>query len=190
MGITVRGLSEIEKSYRAAAKLVARTQARAVARVGVTIVAEQARAITARVNLKVSTVKATIVTRKKPSISDVRLILEVKEKGIPLKDYGARQTRKGVSVKVLKGGGAKTLRAAFGAGKFGGNFFGRVGKGSKKYASPHVGRLPIAKLYGPSILSQFIRDDISKKGVEAWDRRLPIELDRETSFALSQAGLI
>jgi hypothetical protein len=59
-----------------------------------------------------------------------------------------------------------------------------------KYGSPHVGRLPIVKLFGPDILSQYIKDAIQQVGIDTWRRRIEIELDRETTFALTQAGLI
>jgi hypothetical protein len=36
----------------------------------------------------------------------------------------------------------------------------------------------------------FLRDDIQRVGSDTWALRLPIELDRETQFALRQAGLV
>jgi hypothetical protein len=51
-------------------------------------------------------------------------------------------------------------------------------------------REPIKKLFGPSILSQYIKAAIQQVGSDTWAERLPIELARETDFALKQAGLI
>jgi hypothetical protein len=174
-----------------AAQLVAKGEARAVKRVGVTLAANQSRAIAQIVNLKVGTIKGAIRTVVQPTPDAPRLVFEVRAKGIPLKEFGARQTRGGVSVAVLKGGPRALLKAAFQLDRFGGNFFGRAGTDNpKRYSAPHVGRLPIVKLYGPNVLSQYIKDSIQKTGADTWNERLPIELERETNNVLRQAGLI
>ena len=151
----------------------------------------QVRELAKTINVRSGDIRKEIVTKAQPTPAQPRVVFEVRSKGIPLAAFiGTRQTKKGVTVQVLKGSPRKTLRAAFGVDKFGGNFFGRAGKGSKRYASPHVGRLPIAKLFGPTILSQYIKDEIQKVGADTWAERLPIELARESTFALKQAGLV
>lgn len=191
MSLIVRGLKELERDYRKAAGAMAKAEARAINRTGVTIIAAQSRGIADVVNLRVSAVKKELRTKRKATPAQTSIVFEVAGRGVPLKEYiGTSQVKKGVAVRVLKKGPRSVLTAAFGANKFGGNYFGRVGKGSKKYGSPHVGRLPIAKLYGPNVLSQFVKDAIQDLGKQAWQTRLPIELERESTFALKQAGLI
>lgn len=69
-----------------------------------------------------------------------------------LKYFGARQTKKGVSYKIDKGGKRKTIKGAFGPGidRLGGHVFKRKGKE----------RLPIMKLRGVSIARVYTRRDL------------------------------
>src|SRR5690606_26051667 len=107
------GLKELEQSYRKAASRMASAEASAVRKAGVTIKAKQARAIGAIVNLKISTIKSKIVAIQRPTAGDPRIAFEVRGEGIALREFGARQTRQGVSVLVLKGGGRKIVKGAF-----------------------------------------------------------------------------
>jgi hypothetical protein len=191
MTIATKGLVELERSFRAAAVATGKAEARAVRRVGTTIVAQQSRGIGQVVNLRAATIKDAIKTVVQPTADQPRVVFEVRGKGIPLGDFiGSRVTKKGLSVQPLKGGARAVLRAGFAPGKLGGKFFGRAGVGSKSYGRPHVGRTPIVKLFGPNVLSQYIKDEIQKLGADTWTTRLPIELERETAFALKQAGLV
>jgi hypothetical protein len=184
------GLKEMQRDFAAVGRAMAAGEARAVRRVSITIAANQARAIADRVNLRISTIKDAIATAKYPTAADPSVVFEVRAKGIPLGDFlGSRVTSKGLSVQPLKGGKRTILKAGFTNGKLNGKYFGRVKKGSTQYGSPHVGRLPIAKLFGPDVLSQYIKDAIQKVGVDTWNARLEIELERETNFALQKAGL-
>lgn len=191
MTLSFRGLKELQQSYRKAAGAMGRAEARAVARVSTSIIARQSRDMAARVNLRIGTIKGSIATRQKPTDSAPRVVHEVRSRGIPLREFiGTRQTRKGLSVQVLKGGGRAVLRAAFLVGKFGRNAFGRAARSGDRYGSPHVGRLPLRKLYGPTVLSQYVKPEIQEAGAATWNDRLPVELERESRFALEQAGLL
>lgn len=195
MSFRLRGLQELEKSYRNASRLMAAGEARAVRRAGVTIAARQARAISQVVNLKVGVIKREIVTVRQPTPDSPRVAFEVRGKGIALREYGARQTKRGVSVLVLRGGGRKIVPAAFLARGYGGNLqvFRRSGLPARiMQAGRYAGmmREPIEKLFGPDVFSQFIKDAIQELGRNTWHERLVIELDRETEFALKHAGLL
>ena len=81
-----------------------------------------------------------------------------KSKRIELRDFGARQTKKGVSYKISKSKGRSTIRQAFKGPRPGltfakhkGSVFGRVGESRK----------PIAKLYGPSPWGVFQKQKLS-----------------------------
>jgi hypothetical protein len=91
---------------------------------------------------------------------------------IPLRDYAARQTKKGVTVSVTRGQRKRVSHAgnaAFFVGRLGGNVFAREGKG----------RLPIKKLFGPSIPSTFVKDKViaalDRVGRDAWRKRFAEE---------------
>lgn len=195
--LTVSGLKELERSYRTAASRMASAEARSVKRTGVTIAANQSRAIAAIINLKVSTIKRQIVAIRQPTPGEPKIVFEVRGQGIALREYGARQTRKGVSVLVLRGGGRKIVKGAFMAKGYGGNLqvFRRTGLPKRKakagrYANVRYLREPIEKLFGPDVFSQYIKEAIQAAGARTWRDRLPIELARETEYALKAAGLI
>ena len=184
MTYRVTGLFELEKSLNAMAKATARAESRAVGRVATSIITAQSRAVVQRLNLKVSRVKEAVRIASKPTPEQPRVIVEVKRRAVGLIEFGGQwrgPKSAGATVLVLKGGGRKTLDGAFIATGRGGNrqIFER-----KKKA-----RLPIKALYGPSVFSQFRREDIQEVGRKTWETRLPIELQREIAFALKQAGL-
>lgn len=195
MSFSIQGLDDLERSYRKAASLMARAEARAVRRSGVSVVAQQARAIAQVVNLKVSTIKKSIRTMQQPSAGQPRITFEVRGEGIALREFGARQTGKGVSVLVLRASGRKIVADAFMARGYGNNLqvFRRTG-GAKRVmkAGRYTGKLrePIEKLYGPDVMSQYVKDAIQQAGADTWNARLPIELEHECDRALSEAGLI
>ncbi len=192
MGLITKGLKEIEDGYKHMARTLRIGETRAIKRVGTTIKAAQSRDIGATLNLRAATIKNELQIKKEPKVKDLRLVFQVKKRGVPLREFvGTRQIRRGVSVAVLKGKGRAILTAAFGVTKFGNHFYGRVGKNSaKQYGRPHVGRLPLKKLFGPSVADIYSKDDVLKTGADVWNERLPIELEREQLFALKKAGLI
>lgn len=71
---------------------------------------------------------------------------------IPLKYFGARQTKKGVSYRIGKQGSRGKISNAFGPNipRLGGHVWVREGKA----------RLPIRKLYGPSVLASYLKNDL------------------------------
>src|SRR5688500_138572 len=107
MPYTVKGLFELEKSYRKAANAMARAEARAVKRVGVAIAARQSGKIVETVNVKVAPVKNAIVAKRQPTPSLLQVVFEVTERPISLIEYGGRGSWKGASVQVLRASGRK-----------------------------------------------------------------------------------
>jgi hypothetical protein len=97
---------------------------------------------------------------------------------IPLREYQARAGKRGVTVKVSPGGRKLVEHAgnkAFALAKFGGHIYARTGKE----------RLPIKKLYGPSIPATFLKEKVmsamDKVGGENWPKRFAEELRFELS---------
>lgn len=174
---------------------MARAEARAVRRSGVSVVAQQARAIAQIVNLRISTIKKSIRTVQQPSPDRPRVTFEVRGESIALREFGARQTSKGVSVLVLRASGRRVVAGAFMAHGYGNNLqvFRRTGE-SKRFmkAGRYIGKLrePIEKLYGPDVLSQYLKDTIQQAGADTWNARLPVELEHECTRELRACGLI
>lgn len=105
-------------------------------------------------------------------------------KRIPLRDFGARQNKRGVSYRITKGGGRKTIASAFQGPKPGvikvswkGHVFKRVGKA----------RLPIRKLKGPSPWGVFIKHNMAAKAAEEAERRLEKNIERRVETNVFKA---
>lgn len=97
---------------------------------------------------------------------------------IPLREYAARVGKRGVTVKVSPGPRKLVTHAsnkAFAIDKFGGHIYARTSKR----------RLPIKKLFGPSIPATFLKEKvvaaIAKTGAESWPKRFAEELKFELS---------
>lgn len=134
-------------------------------------------------------IRATISQSKKAKDTDISATLEVrKDRRISLKEFGARQTKAGVSYKISKSKGRKTVPGAFQGPKPGsinvrtkGNVFKRVGKS----------RLPIVKLMGPSSWGVFVVGKKQGPSVPEIEAELKKQIDRRIRFiALKASGAI
>lgn len=126
---------------------------------------------------------------------------------IPLIGYSTRQTKKGVSVKVLKSGGRKLIEGGFitsvKAHKKGGGFnehkgvfvrvskhkgTGKLPKGKpRKFKPQDKYRLPIRQLFGPSIPAIFDRGPILDKVERAASLKQQDELARQVELILAKS---
>jgi len=114
-----------------------------------------AKEITKELNVKQSVVKAQVtIDRKQPSAVVVKV---KKTKRIPLKEFKAKQTKKGVTYKISKTKGRKLLPGGFQGPRPGvqnvkwkGRVFKRVVKA----------RLPIRQVYGVSPYGVFVKNDL------------------------------
>lgn len=121
---------------------------RALNKVAANVRTAASRAVRERRGLKASAVnKSMRIVRA--SRNKLVSSLVVTGRPIDLKDYGARQTRKGVSVAVTRGQ-RKVVAGAFIVQPLSGQVFRREGKS----------RLPIQKLVGPSIPSTFAQEQV------------------------------
>lgn len=96
--------------------------------------------------------------------------LRVTGKPIPLKEYKARAGKRGVTVAVTKGARKRVVVGgikAFISEQIGGHVFVRTGKP----------RLPIKKLFGPSIPSTFLNAEVRK----AWEATAQDSLLKRTA---------
>jgi hypothetical protein len=146
-----------------------------------------------RLALKKGVVDKAISKRRSSEISSItalnldRAWFEVRASGdpIPLRDYNARATRRGVTYQVSRGAGRKTYRAkgnlAFIVERFGGHVFVRTGPNP-----PGPRSAPIRKVFGPSLPQAFRtkkeRDALIAHCREVWAR----EIITNARFALSR----
>lgn len=100
---------------------------------------------------------------------------------ISLRDFGARQTKKGVSYKVSKTKGRKTIASAFIIKKFGGHVFKRV----SKVRTSHTQR------YGPSPWGVFVKKQKDNQVMPKVELELHKQLAERLRYQkLKQSGAI
>lgn len=151
------------------------------------------RAIRERVNLKRATVDAAIKTRRSGEIGTLTALsagrawfeVVVSGKPIPLRDFSANQTKRGVTYRVSKSVGRRLYRRAgqnsFIVKRIGGHVFTRTGPDPKGPLT-----VPIKKVYGPSLPQYFstkrIQRPIIQETQNFWNR----DLIANARFALSK----
>lgn len=134
-------------------------------------------------NLKIAQIKKAIQL-KRAGKSDLVAVLKATGRPIGLINYGARQTKAGVSVQVKNG--RKLIKGAFIATMPNGHqgVFIRKGVGHKKIVVGGKARwsgLPIEELFGPSIPSAFmnkvVQDALKASVKEKFPRLLKHEIE-------------
>lgn len=98
-----------------------------------------------------------------------------KKKPITARSYGAKQTAKGVRVKVIKTRGMKLIRGGFSPKKFNGVPFQRLGRS----------RFPIAPIVGPSVADMLNNELVFKPLQVRLVTRASDELNRRITRALA-----
>lgn len=150
-------------------------------------VAEQAKVAASReiraagYKIKASTIKSQIKVRKAGAGNPVAVV-RCYGKVIPMIEFGARQTRDGVSVSVKHG--RKIIKGAFIATMPSGHkgVFVRVGNQHKKVNGQWHG-LPIKQLFGPSVPAAFSNQVIQSALVKLVRDKYPAILEHEIRFA-------
>ena len=134
-------------------------------------------------NLKASRVKKNFSV-KKATKSYLNASWKSQGEPIGLINFGARQNKKGVSVKVTASGSRETVNTAF----------IQVGKNKvqhvfwrEKVGGVRVGRYDIERLTGPRIEDALAKDSVQKALQQTADETLKKRLDAEANYILSKA---
>ena len=157
--------------HRAAASAINKT-ATAARKVG-------SQKIRERFALSAAMTKESIQIRRAGSTHLVALI-EASGKPIPLREYTARETRRGVTYRVSKVRGRRLYlrkgEPAFIIGRFGGHVFVRT-----EPEPPGPKKAHIAKVYGPSLpqvfVTRIVREAMHSSIREVWPKRFAEELN-------------
>ena len=136
------------------------------------------RAIRQRRALPAKTVREAIKIRR-ATTQRLESALVVTGRPIALRDYQARQTKNGVTVAVTPGK-RKTVthsgNKAFIVKKIGGHVFARESRS----------KLPIKKLFGPSLPSTFVQEEVKKAWTATAVEAMPKRIAEEIRFELSK----
>lgn len=132
-----------------------------------------------------SAVGKTIAIKRAAKPGFPSAFVEVKKTArIPLRDFGAKQTAKGVTYKISKTKGRQTAPGAFQGPKPGvmkaswkGHVFKRAGKA----------RLPIIKLFGASPHGVFTRGKRAAPSAAETQKELEKQIERRVRFVILEA---
>lgn len=161
----------------------------AMQRTAVTVRKEADQGIRKGLNLKSSAVKANL--RIGRPFGNARLVRDVEASGkpIPLIQYGARETKKGVSFAVARGRGNRKVyqrqgrKGFIGTGKLPGRVFVATAANP-----PGPRNAPIKQVYGPSIPQYFVVRALQRRMTTVAGERWPIEFKRELEFRRRRGG--
>jgi hypothetical protein len=113
-----------------------------------------------RVGIKKKDIDQHIKATRATATPEATVTLDESER-LPLKYFGARQTRAGVAYRISKTAGRKVVPDAFGPA--GGKRPGVAKLGFHVYRRTGTARLPIIKLYGPSPWGVFKEADLERE---------------------------
>jgi len=177
-GSVLKALDGLPKDLRE--KVIART----LNRIGDSTKTEATREISREFNIKASKVRERIVVRR--AFAGTRLSVEIAvpsksgKRAINVINFGARQSRRGVTVKVKRGGSRKPLKAAF-IGNSGRTVFSRI----NPKTGVKSGRLPIFPVQAIDVPQMFNARRITAKLLANVRTKFPVEFERQLRFALS-----
>jgi hypothetical protein len=186
LSVTARGEKRLGKLLQGNSKRLRREMAIAVNATSKKTVAIWAKEVSKRIATAQKNIKATIKVSKKASASEGRsptaVVTQKESSRISLRDFGARQNKKGVTYRIAKGGKRGFIKSAFIISKFGGHVFERVGKE----------RGPITKKkYGPSPWGVSLKNNLKQPTVKATKIELIKQIERRIRFLkLKQSGAI
>lgn len=139
---------------------------------------DTSRRVREKVNLKKKDLDPHIVANRS---GDGAILKVAESRRLPLRDFGARQTRKGVTHKISKEGKRRLVPGAFIAGSMGGHAFKRWGKE----------RLPIGKLYAISTWGVVVKNEMPPEMAETAENNLYKNLVRGVRYeVLKKTGQV
>lgn len=152
--------------YRQGPKRMQQIISRVLNHVGGTARTKVKSALAKQMGLPAGTVDSRLIT-KRAYPGHQSFEITAAGRPIPLADFDARQTRHGVSARPW--GQRRVFSGTFIVQSLGGQVFRRAGGA----------RLPIVKLWGPSIPREMLRDEVPRVFFEEVHTKLPIRLAHE-----------
>lgn len=128
--------------------------------------------------------------RKAKAAQPIAAVQLRKSDRIPLRDFGARQNKTGVSYRISKRTGRRTIPGAFVVASIGGHVFRRGGKFAAAKKGRYVGRRRenIIKLFGPSPLGVYAKQKAQKPVLLGTQEELGKQVERRIRFLLLKAS--
>jgi hypothetical protein len=132
-----------------------------------------AKEITQRIKVAQAVVKKQIKAGRKANKFHLTTTVRILPKArIPLKNFGAKQTKAGVTYQIEHTGQRMLAPSAFIVKSLGGHVFQRRGKS----------RLPIEKKFGPSSWGVFVKGEARAPSVKQTQEELQKQIDKRIQF--------
>lgn len=189
IGVDARQLKRMRAAVRKAGKSIPRELAAAFNDTAKKTKGDISKAIRQELAAPAGAVNKLIAITRRANAGSLSASVQLKKtKRIPLRDFGARQNKTGVSYKISKTSGRKTVKGAFQGPRPGvmkaswkGNVFKRAG----------AARLPIIKLMGPSPWGVFVENNLTPLQVKAIEAELRKQIERRIKLNTLRAnGLV
>jgi len=173
--IDTKGFDVLAARFRSIGRNIKPALSRAINHTGNKARTEVAWALVEQTGAKYSAIRKILKTHR---ASPGTLVYRITAKGgfMSLKEFGARQTSKGVS--AAPWGKRRIFRHAFIVASLGGHVFRRAPGGGP---SGLVGRLPILKLWGPAIPKEMVKE----QSKEAFENTVRAELPRRVEYEIN-----
>jgi len=185
---SVRGVKELQRVLADQADRLPREMATAINATAKATQRQMAKEVTKELSVPQKVVASTLSQSRKASRSELKAAVRLsKTKRISLKEFGARQTKAGVSAKISKSKGRTTVPGGFQGPKVGAMLARWRGNAFKRLAKT---RLPIVKLQGPSPWGVFVKTGATKASVEFAQQELEKQVQRRIRAVMVRRGLI
>lgn len=181
---------EVERYIRRIPRATQRATARGLNK-GIRLVRTRSvRAVAAQRAIRQKTIRReTSIESARPRPNRLRAVLRMSGRPIPLREYGARvQGRRGRGNRKRTGPGASPISVVIFKGRrvvVEGAFLGPNGHVFRRRGP---GRLPIKKLFGPSLPSAFVKPIVERSMRVVAERRIPGLIEREMFRELRRAS--
>jgi len=189
MNIDQSQIKRLESAVRAAGKSMSKEISAAINAVAKKTRLDMGRKIRSELNIGKESVESTIKTVRPSTPGSLSAGVRLnKTKRIPLRDFGAKQNKVGVSFKISKKGGRGAVQGAFQGPKPGvmkASWRGRVFKRAGKE------RLPIVQLMGPSPWGVFVKRRMTAVQIAETEAELKKQMERRINLNVLRAnGLV
>lgn len=191
-GIAKKAVLDFARKHSRLQKYLAQGSTRATLRSVGAAQKAKAKALTRHYNLRNTpfSTMGKIRARFKTRVANTKRGAEALERwsgpvGIPLRDYSARFTKKGVSYAIVKGK-RHFMKSGFRNDELGGSHVFRRDRGSD---GKLAGRLPISKRFGPGLPLLLDNREVAYQGTQTYNRRIADEIRKEETRAFKRAGI-
>jgi len=168
----VSSLISVEKVLRQLGNQMPHAIRRAVNHTGDKMVTLVARSLAKQTSVKYSTAKKALLVQR-ASYDQGSFRIAARGGYIPLKEFSARQTNRGVSANVW--GKRRVFPHSFIAPSLGGQAFIRMGKG----------RNPIRKMWGPALPAEMVKGETAAMFLATVATELPARVEHEVAALLA-----